>query len=61
MIALDDIMTGGAWVAQLGKRLTLDLSSGHDLAVRGFELGIGLCADSMGPAWHSPSLPLSQK
>ena len=42
------------WVAQSVKHLTLDFSSGHDL-----ELRIGLCADSMEPAWDSLSpLPL---
>ena len=35
-----------AWVVQSVKRLTLDFGSSHDLAVRGFELHVGLCADS---------------
>ena len=47
--------TGGAWVAQLGKRPTLDFGSGHDLGVRGFEHRAGLCADSVEPAWDSLS------
>ena len=36
----------GPLVAQLAKHLTPDLSSGHDLTVRGFEPRVGLCADS---------------
>ena len=51
--------TEGAWVAQLGKRLTLDFSSGHDLTVCEFESHIRLCADSVESAWVSLSLPLS--
>ena len=39
----------GAWVAQWVERPTLDLSSGHDLTVRGFEPRVGLCADSSEP------------
>ena len=35
-----------------------DFGSRHDLVVRGFEPHIGLCADSAGPAWDSPSLSL---
>ena len=52
-----------AWVAQLVKYPTLDLSSGHDLMVCEFEPRIGLCADSMEPAWDSlsPSLSLDRK
>ncbi|XP_053060453.1 mediator of RNA polymerase II transcription subunit 27 isoform X2 [Acinonyx jubatus] len=50
-----------------------DFGSGHDLAVRGFEPHVGLCADSLAPASDSVSpslsapppltlcLPLSQK
>ena len=34
---------------QLVKRLTLDLSSGHDLTVGEFEPFLGLCADSSEP------------
>ena len=49
----------GAWVAQSGKRLTLDLSSDHDLAVCEFEPCTGLCADSVELDWDSLSLPLS--
>ena len=47
---------GGAWLAQLVKHLTLDLSSGHHLTVRGMETRVGLCADSVEPAWDSLSL-----
>ena len=54
----------GAWGAQSVKYLTLDLSSGHDLTVGDIQPHIGLCADSVEPAWDSlsPSLfapPLS--
>ena len=49
----------GAWVSQSVKHLTLDFGSGHDLMVREFEPRIGLCTDSMEPAWDSLSLPLS--
>ena len=41
----------GAWVAQLVKRPTLDLCSGYDLTVLGFEPHIELCADGVEPAW----------
>ena len=34
---------------------TLDFSSGHDLAIGGFESCTRLCADSMELAWDSPS------
>ena len=46
-------------VAQLVKYLTLDFNSGRDLMVCGIEPCIGLCADSMEPAWDSLSPPLS--
>ena len=50
----------GAWVAQLVERPTLDFGSGHDLTVHGFEPHVGLCADSVEPAWKlSLSLSLS--
>ena len=47
-----------AWVAQSVKPLTLDFGSGHDLLVREIKPRNGLCAEGMGPAWDSPSLPL---
>ena len=50
---------GGAWVAQSVKHLTLDVDSGHDLEVRGFEPQVGLCADSVEPAQDSLSPSLS--
>ena len=46
-------------MAQSVKRPTLDLSSGHDLTVCGFEPCVGLCADRVGPAWDSLSAPPS--
>ena len=50
---------GGAWVAQLVKRPTLDFGSGHDLMAHEIEPHVGLCADSEEPAWDSLSLSLS--
>ena len=48
----------GTWVAQLVKRLTLDLSSTRDLMVREFKPHTGLDAVSTEPALDplSPSL-----
>ena len=45
-------------MAQLVKRLTLDFGSDHDLAVCEIEPGVGLCADTVEPAWDSLSLSL---
>ena len=45
---------GGTWVAQLVKRPTLDLGSGHDLTVREFEP----CAVHAEPAWDPLSFSL---
>ena len=42
-------------MAQLVKRSTLDLSSGHDLKVVRSEPHVWLCADSAEPAWDSLS------
>ena len=49
----------GAWVAQSVKCLTLDFSSDHDLTGHEIELLIGLCTDSLKPAWDSISPSLS--
>ena len=46
----------GLLVAQSGKRPTLGLGSGHDLTVHEIEPHVGLCADSVEPAWDSLSL-----
>ena len=46
-------------MALLIKHPTLDFSSGHDLAVREFEPGFGLYADSVEPAWDPLSPCLS--
>ena len=46
-------------VAQSVECPTLDFSSGHDLVVREFEPHVGLCTDSVGPAWDSLSPSLS--
>ena len=52
----------GTWVSQSVRRPTLDFGSGHDLTVHEIELHVGLCTDSVDPAWdslsHSLSLPL---
>ena len=37
-------------MAQSVKHLTLDVGSGHDLAVHEMEPSMGLCTDSMEPA-----------
>ena len=56
-----NILHWGAWVAQLGKHLTLGFGSGHDLTVCETEPHVRLHADSVEPAWDSlsPSLFLS--
>ena len=48
-----DICLRGTWVAQSVKHLILGFSSGHDLTICEFESHIGLCSDSMEPAWDS--------
>ena len=45
-------------MAQLVKHPTLDFGSGHDLMVHEFESHVGLCTDSLEPAWDSVSLSL---
>ena len=43
--------SGGAWVAQSVKHLTVDLGSGHDVTVaRGMEPHVRLSDDSVEPA-----------
>ena len=46
-------------MAQLVKHPTLDLSSGHDLTVHGFEPCVGVCTDSTEPASDAVSASLS--
>ena len=46
-------------MVQSVKHLTFGFDSGHDLTVREFEPHVGLCADSVEPAWDSVSLSLS--
>ena len=46
-------------MAQLVKRSTLDLGSGHDLMVPEIKAHIALCADITEPAWDSLSASLS--
>ena len=46
-------------MAQLGKRLTPDFGSAHDLMVCGIEPHVKLCADSMDSTRDSPSVSLS--
>ena len=41
----------GARVARVVECPTPDFSSGHDLTVNGIEPHVGLCADSVEPAW----------
>ena len=57
-VCITKYWSGGPWGAQLVKRLTLDFSSGHDLAFCDIELHPGLHADGTGPAWDSLSLSL---
>ena len=49
----------GTCVAQSLKHLILDFSSGHDLTVRGVKPRIGVCTNSVEPAWYSLSPSLS--
>ena len=44
-------------MTQSVKHPTLDYGSGHDLTVCEFESHMGLCADSMDPAWNSLPAP----
>ena len=53
------VQSWGTWVAQSVKHLTSDFGSGHDLTIRGIELHVGLCTDSVEPAWDSLSPSLS--
>ena len=50
--------SGGAWVTQSGKRLTLGCGSGHDVMVCEFKPHVRLCAARAEPAWDclSPSV-----
>ena len=50
---------GDTRLAQLVKRLTLGVGSGHDLTVCGIVPHDRLCTDSEAPAWDSLSLCLS--
>ena len=59
LIMLIKMKTWGSWMAQLVKQMTLDFSSGHDLLVQEFEPRVRLHANSVEPAWDSPSLSLS--
>ena len=46
----------GAGVVQSVKHQTLGFGSGTNLTVREIELCVGLCTDSVEPAWDSISL-----
>ena len=46
-------------MAQSVKQPTLDFGSGCDLMVREIEPHVGLCANSVEPAWDSLSLSFS--
>ena len=48
---LKKILGAPGWLSR--KRLTLDLGTGHDLTIQGFEPRVGLCAHSVEPAWDS--------
>ena len=50
---------GGTWVALSDEHPTLDFRSGHDLTVCESRPCVGLCADSVEPAWDSLSSTLS--
>ena len=50
----------GAPVAQSVKHPTFDFGSSHDLTVCEFKPCLGLCTDSMEPAWDILSLSLSK-
>ena len=54
-------MLGGAWVAHVVERTTLDLGSGHDLMVCGIEPSVGLHAEGGARLKFSlsPSAPLA--
>ena len=56
---IQNVHIRGARGAQLVGRLILDVSSGHDLTISGTEPRVGLCADSVEPAWESLPLSLS--
>ena len=58
---LTNSLNGGGWVAQSVKHPTVDFGPGHDLMTCEFEPRIGLCTDSVEPAWDSfyPSLSAS--
>lgn len=45
-----------AWLCRV-RRPNIDFGSGHDLTVHEFKPHMGLCADSVEPAWDSISLP----
>ena len=49
-------LNGDSWAAQSVKHLTPDFGPGYDLMVCEFEPHRGLRADSVEPAWDSPSL-----
>ena len=46
-------------MSQLVKHQTVDFGSGHDLMVHEIKPYVGLCPNSMEPAWDSLSLFLS--
>ena len=50
-------LTWGAWVAQSVGSPALDIGSGCEFTGHGFELCVGLCNDSVEPAWGPTSLP----
>ena len=57
-LSLNTPKSGSTWAVQSVKRLTLGFGSGHDLAVREFELCVRVRAESVEPAWDSLSLKI---
>ena len=47
-------------MAQSAECPTLGFGSGRDVTVCGLEPRVGLCTDSLEPAWDSLPLPLSR-
>ena len=52
-ILCEEALVGGTRVVRSVEHPTLDLGSDRDLMARGFEPCLGLCADSVEPAWDS--------
>ena len=55
---LQELPWRDARMAQSVRHLTLDFGSGHDLIVCEFKPCVGLCTDSVDPAWNPLSLKI---